>query len=59
MQTSLPDKGHEYLLKKFFTSLHQKTITPIIDLQRLIEVSQITLVVDKLACKGGGEETLS
>ncbi len=58
MKTSIPDKGHEYLLKKFFTSLHQKTITPIIDLQRLIKVAQITLVVDKLACKGGGEEIL-
>lgn len=59
MRSSVPDKGHEYLLKQFFTSLQQKNIKPIINLKRLLKVAEISLIIDKLACKGGGEETLS
>jgi predicted dehydrogenase len=57
-QASVADKGHETLLKLFFESLQHTQIKPIIDLDRLVKVSEISLIVDKLACKGGGQTTL-
>ncbi len=56
--TSSPDKGHEFLIKQFFTSLKTKEQTMPISAQRLMEVSHLTLVIDQLACQGGGTKEL-
>ena len=52
------DKGHEILMKKFFTGLKSKERTMPIDLNRLDMVSNLTLVIDDLVCRGGGNKEL-
>ncbi|OQA35389.1 MAG: 4-carboxy-2-hydroxymuconate-6-semialdehyde dehydrogenase [Candidatus Dependentiae bacterium ADurb.Bin331] len=55
-KTNNPDKGHEFLLGQFFAQLKKETFTPPIDIERLYKVAHITLVVDQLACAGGGNK---
>ena len=52
------DKGHEVLIKKFFQGLRSDDNTMPITLQRLNTVSELTLIIDKLVCQGGGEQQL-
>lgn len=52
------DKGQSALLDAFFTTLMQPNAQPPIDRLRLDRVAEITLVVDKLACQGGGSQEL-
>ncbi len=56
--TSSPDKGHEILMRKFFTSLRDEQKPMPISIDRLLEVSHLTLVIDQLACQGGGSKEL-
>lgn len=48
------DKGHASLLNLFFQQLRQSVFKPPIPLERLYNVAAITLVIDQLACEGGG-----
>lgn len=56
--TMTADKGHEFLIKKFFSSLQTEQRTMPISTERLMEVSHLTLVIDQLACQGGGTQQL-
>ena len=53
-----PDRGHEAFLHSFFNSLKQDKYVPIMDAERLHTVAEITLLIDKLACEGGGKKEL-
>ena len=55
---AMPNKGHEALLKRFFQELRKDQFTPPIDFQRLQTVAQLTLVIDQLACEGGGTKDM-
>ena len=52
----MPDKGHEQLLKEFFNGIKKESYSPPISLKRLDKVAELTLIIDKLACEGGGEK---
>ncbi|MEX0940360.1 MAG: bi-domain-containing oxidoreductase [Candidatus Babeliales bacterium] len=54
----IQDKGHENLLKEFFNALKKDQFIPPITQKRLERVAEITLIVDQLACQGGGEAAL-
>jgi predicted dehydrogenase len=49
-----PDKGHNALLKAFFKSLKQEDFNPVFSWKELRESTRLTLLVDQLACQGGG-----
>jgi len=53
-KTRSPDKGHAQLLKIFFGSIQQKTFVPPISFERLYQVTKLSLIIDALACEGGG-----
>lgn len=53
-----PDKGHEALMKTFFEQLSQPTFNPPISFNRLKTTAELTLLIDKLACEGGGTHEL-
>ncbi len=55
---STPDKGHKAILTSFFNSLRSEKREMPISASRLSMVAQLTLVVDKLACQGGGNQEL-
>jgi len=55
---STPDKGHEGLLKSFFKGLHKKTDQSPIPFSRLFKVAELSLIIDQLACEGGGSKEL-
>lgn len=57
--TRHPDKGHEILLQKFFASLHGQERKMPISVERLNRVAELTLIIDELACKGGGNKEFS
>ena len=52
------NKGHELLIGQFFSALKQETFVPPISFDRLDTVAELTLIVDQLACAGGGEKKL-
>lgn len=54
----MPDKGHHALLDAFFTQLRNPIFESPIGLQRLEDVARLTLMIDKLACDGGGTKEL-
>lgn len=58
-KTKSPDKGHQALLRSFFTAITQPEdrVMPI-SYERLAMVAHLTLVVDQLACQGGGSRTI-
>jgi predicted dehydrogenase len=53
-----PDKGHEALINQFFDSIKKPTFTPPIHFDRLALVAHLTLVIDTLACQGGGTKEI-
>lgn len=55
-KSSAPDKGHEVLIQAFFKTIMQDNPTQVIPYERLYTAAQLTLLVDKLACQGGGSE---
>ncbi|HEX2978502.1 MAG TPA: bi-domain-containing oxidoreductase [Candidatus Babeliales bacterium] len=56
--TNSPDKGHEELINQFFGALKEPVFNAPISLERLYNVAHITLVIDQLACAGGGTKEL-
>ncbi len=57
--TRYPDKGHEILLEKFFDGLQSEERRMPISLERLNRVAELTLIIDELVCKGGGNKEFS
>jgi predicted dehydrogenase/threonine dehydrogenase-like Zn-dependent dehydrogenase len=55
-KTMKPDKGHEQLLKEFFRNVTKDQFIPPISLKRLDMVAELTLIIDQLACAGGGQK---
>jgi predicted dehydrogenase/threonine dehydrogenase-like Zn-dependent dehydrogenase len=47
------DKGHEFLMNQFFAAVKQGKPMPI-PVDRLNMVAELTLIIDQLACQGGG-----
>jgi predicted dehydrogenase/threonine dehydrogenase-like Zn-dependent dehydrogenase len=58
MSTQTVDKGHEALLHQFFDALKKDSFSHPINLKRLYSVAHTTLIIDQLACRGGGEKEL-
>lgn len=55
---SKPDHGYEAFMTHFFSALQKDEYVPPIDSERLHMVAEITLLIDKLACEGGGKKEL-
>ncbi len=53
-----PDKGHEKLISQFFTTLQKDNYVPPITVDRLYLVAHVTLLIDQLACEGGGKKEM-
>jgi predicted dehydrogenase len=53
---AVADKGHAALLEQFFCSLRKPVFEPPVPFDRLLRVARITLIIDALACKGGGTQ---
>lgn len=53
-----PDRGHRALVSNFFNGLLREQYAPLISHERLLSVAELTLIIDKLACEGGGEKKL-
>lgn len=56
--TVAPDKGHEALINQFFTSIKQPSFVAPISFDRLALVAKLTLMIDTLACQGGGTKEI-
>jgi len=52
--TPIQDKGHAQLLRAFFESVRDPKAGLPISLERLEMVAELTLIIDQLACAGGG-----
>jgi len=52
--TPMQEKGHAQLLRAFFDSIRDPYFLPPISIERLEMVAEITLIIDQLACAGGG-----
>jgi len=52
------DEGHTELINNFFLALEQNIFVPPINFQRLDVVAYLTLIIDQLACDGGGTKEL-
>jgi predicted dehydrogenase len=46
--------GHEALVRNFFEQVRQQQFNPPIPTDQLLLTAELTLIVDKLACEGGG-----
>ena len=53
-----PNKGHENLINSFLRAIKQDEYIPPISIERLNKATELTLIVDQLALKGGGEQSL-
>ncbi len=53
-----PDRGYEAMVTQFFKALQQDTFSASIPLERLQMVAQLTLIIDELACEGGGKKEI-
>ena len=59
MKQRCPNKGHEELINQFFASIKQPVFKAPISVERLNMVADLTLIIDALACEGGGKKELS
>lgn len=55
---AIADKGHESLLTSFFENVKKAPFVPPIAVDHLLNVAELTLLIDKLACEGGGSKEL-
>jgi predicted dehydrogenase/threonine dehydrogenase-like Zn-dependent dehydrogenase len=53
-----PDYGKKVLMKNFFKELKKTVFEPPIPFDRLLLSTKLTLIVDQLACEGGGTKSL-
>lgn len=54
-RVKVPDQGYEKLITKFFENIKNEKSEHTFSLERLTTVTDLTLIVDQLACQGGGE----
>lgn len=54
-----PNTGNENLITHFLRAIKQDEYVPPISIERLNLATELTLIVDQLALKGGGEQILS
>jgi len=54
----IKDTGHGALVKQFIDRITHKPYIPVISVKRLLLGMQTTLIIDQLACEGGGEKNL-
>lgn len=52
------DKGHESLIKRFFSTIQKGEFDAPISHDRLYSVAKLTLIIDQLAIQGGGSQEL-
>jgi predicted dehydrogenase/threonine dehydrogenase-like Zn-dependent dehydrogenase len=52
------DKGHGKLMYEFFEGIKRDKVKIPISVKRLNTVAELTLVIDKLVCRGGGAQEL-
>lgn len=57
--TMIPNKGHENLINSFFKALRLPVFEPPISFERLEMVARLSLMIDKLACEGGGNSEIN
>jgi len=55
----IQDKGHTTLVTEFFEGIRSPEQKMPISVDRLTQVAELTLIIDKLVCQGGGNEELS
>lgn len=53
-----PNKGEDALINNFLRSIKQENYVPPISIERLNQATELTLIIDQLALKGGGEQIL-
>lgn len=56
---SVADIGREYLINQFFAGLRENPIAVPMSRKRILDVVHITLIIDQLACAGGGSKQLT
>jgi predicted dehydrogenase/threonine dehydrogenase-like Zn-dependent dehydrogenase len=56
--TMIPNKGHENLINSFFNELRKPVFESPISIERLEIVARLSLMIDQLACEGGGSEEM-
>ncbi len=56
---STPDYGREHLVNQFFTGIRENPVVVPMSKERIMRVAHTTLMIDKLACSGGGNTILS
>lgn len=56
---SQQDTGHKRLITEFFEGIKKKEWETPIPMQRLNTVANLTLVIDKLVCQGGGNSSVA
>lgn len=54
-----PNMGRENLIQTFLKSIKQDVYIPIMSIEQLHKATELTLIIDKLALKGGGEHILT
>lgn len=55
---STPTSGRDLLIADFFAGLRENPVRTPISRERIMMVNTITLIIDRLACSGGGEQQL-
>ncbi len=58
MRSKTQDKGHECLLREFFTAAQMPNFQPPIPFERILLATEISLIVDGLVRDGGGHRPL-
>ena len=53
-----PNTGHEILISKFLQAIKKDEYIPPISIDQLRKATELTLIIDQLALKGGGEQLL-
>lgn len=56
---SVADTGREHLINTFFRGLREVPFAVPMSKERILSVAHITLVIDQLACAGGGSKQLT
>lgn len=54
----IADNGHEELFTTFFKRIKDPAYVAPIDMNRLLLVAELTLIIDRLACQGGGSNKM-
>lgn len=57
-KTNSPDKGHEQILRQFFSVVKKEHDRLPISFERLHQVSELALTIDQLVAAGGGEKEI-